>query len=311
MNKGTKIALIVALCCIGLGLVLFLFGLSMVGFDGFDFDSLRNGSVDTTNSVVKTASVSETFSNIEIADVECDLFILPSADGSCHVEYTDSDLYIHEIEVKGDTLTISREDIGSWEDHIFVMWGDNTYVKVYLPADTYEDLDLSTVSGDIHVERGFTFANMDAASTSGNIGLFSQVEKSVDISTTSGSIEISSAGSEEMSLNCVSGDISLEDMDVGDLSASTTSGDITLDRVLIAGMMDLDTASGDIELEEVDSESANCSTGSGDISGDILKAKDFRADTGSGEIRVPRSDPNAGIWDLSTGSGDIHLNISE
>lgn len=250
MKKGTKIALIVALCCIGLGLVLFLLGLSMVGFD--IFDSLRNGSMDTTNSVVKTVPVNENFRNIEIADVERDLFILPSADGNCHVEYTDSDLYIHEIEVKGDTLTISREDIGSWEDHFFVMWGDNSYVKVYLPSGTYEDLDLSTVSGDI----------------------------------------------------------TLKDIHADDLSANTTSGDITLDRVLISGMMDLDTTSGDIELDEVDSEAANFSTGSGDISGDILSGKDFRADSGSGEIRVPQSDSNAGIWDLSTGSGDIDLNIA-
>lgn len=113
-----------------------------------------------------------------------------------------------------------------------------------------------------------------------------------------------------MSLNCVSGDITLKDIHADDLSANTTSGDITLDRVLISGMIDLDTTSGDIELDEVDSEAANFSTGSGDISGDILSGKDFRADSGSGEIRVPQSDSNAGIWDLSTGSGDIDLNIA-
>lgn len=287
MKKGTKIALIVAACCIGLGLILLCVSMSMVGFS---WDALRSGAMDSTNIVTKTAEISDSFHSIRIEEIQCDIQLLPSTDGKCSVAYTDSDLFTHHIEVKNQTLTITVEDTGTWQDHFMISWGTETFVKVYLPADTLEQLDISTASGNIHVDDAFTFGSVSLATASGDLRFAAQVTNGLCVST-------------------ASGDVALDGTKAASLSVETASGDVELDRVIVAGHMEINTASGDIELDRVDSETAQFDTASGDIEGSILNAKDFRADTGSGDIELPRSDESAGRWDFDTASGDIELEI--
>lgn len=269
MKKGTKIALIVSACCIALGMILFFVGMAM---EGFDFEKLSLGMFDTTHPVTKTADVAEEFYNIRIEDTQCDIQLLPSKDGTCSVVYTDNDLFTHRIAVTDQTLTITNEETGSWQDHFSFSWGSELFVKVYLPVDTLERLEITTASADIYISHDFSFR--------------------------------------EVSLSCGSGDINLNNINSDSLNAETGSGDIELDRVTVAGHMELETGSGDIEFSRIDSNTADLRTGSGDIEGTILNAKDFYADTGSGDIELPRSDGSAGRWNFDTGSGDIEIELS-
>lgn len=307
MSNSTRNALIVALCFIGVGLIL-LFG--AMSITGFDFTAIRDGSMDTTNSIIKTAEISDPFHSIRIDDVQCDVQILPSADGTCSVVYTDSDLFTHQIEVQNQTLTVTRKDIGSWMDRIFVIWTEESYVKVYVPAENLERLSITTVSGNILVPDGFSFREAHLSSTSGNIGFTSLVEDALTISTTSGDISLERLRQSELNLDTTSGCISLGDIQGKSLSVNTASGDIAMRQVVISGHTEISTASGDIELRDVDSQSADFNTASGDIEGTVLAPKNFDADTSSGEISLPPSDGSAGRWSFSTASGDIEVEVS-
>lgn len=288
MKKGTKIALIVAACFIGLGLILLCVSACM---QGFNLSSLSSGTVDTTNTVVKTAEITDSFHSIRVDEVECDVQILPAADGKCSVVYTDCDRFAHKIAVTDQTLTITYEETGSWADHIQFNLNTEHYVKVYLPMDTLEKLEITAASGDISVSKSFTFADVAMTTASGDIAFSSQV---------SGALSASAA----------SGDVKLNNVTAGSLTADSGSGDFVLSQVIITGHMSMETGSGDIELDQVDSTTAKLETGSGDIEGTILSPKNFDADTGSGELRLPNYDPSAGLWELDTGSGDIELSIA-
>lgn len=287
MNKGTKIALIVAACLIVLGMILLCVSISI---GGFSLSYLRSDSIDTTNIVAKTAGISEEFSTVRIEEALCDIQILPSTDGKCRVDYTDSDLFTHKLEVKGETLTITVEDTGSWQDHFMISMGE-TYVKLYLPMDTLEKLEIATASGNVHIPDRFTFGTASIATASGNLNFSARVNGDLSIGT-------------------ASGDVALNGTKAASLSVETASGDVELDRVIVAGHMEINTASGDIELYRVDSDTAEFDTASGDIEGTILSPKDFRYDTASGDIELPRSDESAGRWTFDTVSGDIELDIA-
>lgn len=288
MNKGSKIALIVATCFIGLGLILLCVSVSM---EGFDLNTLRGNTVDTTNTVVKTMQITDRFHSIRVDEVECDIEILPAVDGNCSVVYTDCDCFTHNISVKDQTLTVSYEESGSWTDHIQFNLNTQHYVKIYLPIDALEKLELTAASGDISVSNGFTFADTALTTASGNINFSAQVSGALSAST-------------------ASGDVKLNDVSAASLTADSGSGDFELSQLTITGHMFLETGSGDIELDRVDSTTAKLETGSGDIEGTILSQKNFKADTGSGELSLPNYDPSAGLWELDTGSGDIELSIA-
>lgn len=288
MNKGTKIALTFAACLIGLGLILLCISINM---EGFRWDAFRSSGFDTTNTVVKTVEITDKFHSIRVEEVECDVRIFLATDGKCTVVYTDCDRFTHEIDVENQTLTVTYEQTGSWADHFQFNLNTEHYVKIYLPMETLEKLEITSASGDLSVSKGFTFTD-------------------VNMTTASGDVSFSSHVSGTLSASAASGDISMSNVTAASVRAETGSGDFELNRVEISGHMALETGSGDIELDRVDSSTAKLETGSGDIEGTILSPKNFNADTGSGELQLPNDDPYAGLWELDTGSGDIELNIA-
>lgn len=305
MKKGTKIALGIALVCIGLGLILTLIAFSM---DGYSLSDININRMDTVNTVIKTEQISDDFHSININDVQCDIRILPSTDSRCKVVYTDSDLCTHHIRVENYTLYIEAEDVGDFSDHLFVIQG-SAEVTVYLPMDTLVELNLETVSGSIAVTPDFSLRSANLSTTSGEIDFTAQVSESLDAATTSGSIEISGTSQCEVDASSTSGDISLVNMEPASLSAATTTGDIELEDVVVSGQLNLSTASGDVELIQVDAHSAQIGTASGDIEGSILSPKQFETDTVSGDIRVENTHNAKDYWEVSTTSGCIELVI--
>jgi len=136
----------------------------------------------------------------------------------------------------------------------------------------------------------------------------SRVDGDQTLDTASGSIR-SAEGHGRLLADTGSGDV-LVDRHQGDVGADTGSGDVTF-RQVTAAELKADTGSGDIDLVECTG-SLDADTGSGDVTVRALVAGSaFRADTGSGNVRVDDSDFSA-VRKLvvDTGSGDVRLSLT-
>ncbi|MBQ7291682.1 MAG: DUF4097 family beta strand repeat protein [Clostridia bacterium] len=299
MKTAKKTAIIFAICFIFFGLVLCAASLAAMG-------GILNMS--TVKYSKNEYEITENFKNIDIDEIECDVIFLPAKDGKCKVEATESEKIISEIDVVGDTLTVTRKDKRAWYEKIgFIWWGDMT-LKVYLPEREYGELVLKTVSGDIDLRESFTFGSASVTSTSGNIKFFCSAEDGLQIETTSGDIRLqgSSAGA-DTKIKTVSGDITLASVTARSLTLGTTSGDIEADNVLITGKIHAKTVSGDVDFGASDAAVLEIKTTSGDVKCALLSPKNIRAHSTSGDIRLPEYVPASGSCEINTMSGDIKV----
>ncbi len=88
MKSTTKILIIIAVCCIGAGLIVFSAAIAVLenGRSVFKYEM----------SEIKTVNVTELFDSIEINEIMCDIEVLPSYDGQCRVVYRDVGKFIHQ-----------------------------------------------------------------------------------------------------------------------------------------------------------------------------------------------------------------------
>ncbi len=180
-----------------------------------------------------------------------------------NIDRTTMDIYIPEIlleEVKirivsGDVI---MEDIETAELNLETVSGD-----IKIEELTAEKIRTNSTSGDITV-KDYT-GNIDAGSISGDISLVDgRDNEDVDASTVSGDILIEQDAVSDMKLGTTSGDvkINLSEDSQFYLDISTVSGDIKQDfpiKVISSGRRDLEGTIGDAE------ERIMISTISGDV----------------------------------------------
>lgn len=301
MSKEKKMAMMIAVACIVAGLLIALAALAVVRFD---FRRLSTMTFET-----RTYEVQEPFRHIDIRDVECDVRLLPATDGQCKVVCTESGKIVNTVEVEGDTLTITRRDTRKWYERIGIWWGDDLTMTVYLPEQEYQSLVLKTVSGEIKVPDSLSFAEAEVSSTSGDISFLGRTTDGLRITSTSGEINAGNAAGGDVQVTVTSGDVQLSAMTIENLAVSTTSGNVELSRAVVEGSAQITSVSGEIGLERSDAGSLRIQTVSGDVECSLLSNKKIETKTTSGDIRVPPSDPSAGICSVTTTSGDIEIEI--
>lgn len=301
MSNGKKTAMVVAGACIAAGLLAVLAAMILIRFD------VRR--LNTVQFETKTYPVQESFRHIDIHDVDCDVRLLPAADGQCKVVCTESDRIINTVEVQNDTLTITRRDTRRWYERISFWWGGGLTLTVYLPEQEYQTLFLKTVSGDISVPDDFTFTQAEASSTSGDILFLARTAGGLTVTSTSGEIETGNASGGDVRVTTTSGDIRLSGVTARELNVKTTSGEIELKSVVAEHGADVRSTSGDVEFDRFDAASIRIKTVSGEVEGNLLSPKAFETHTTSGGVRVPPSDPSAGTCSVTTTSGDIRLEV--
>ena len=301
MSNAKKTAMIVAGACIAAGLLAVLAAMILIRFD------VRR--LNTVQFETKTYPVQESFRHIDIRDVDCDVRLLPSEDGQCRVVCTESDRIINTVEVRSDTLTITRRDTRRWYERISLWWGSGLTLTVYLPEQEYQTLFLKTVSGDISVPDDLAFAQAEISSTSGDISFLGRTTGGLTIQSTSGEIEAGNASGGDVRVTAVSGDVRLSDVAARALNVKTTSGEIELRSVVAEQGADVQSTSGDVEFDRFDAGSIQIKTVSGEVEGSLLSSKAFETHTTSGEVRVPLSDPSAGACSVTTTSGDIKIEV--
>lgn len=343
MRKGKKIAVILSVLCILIG-----FGLMLgawMGLQGTDFTSLNTLQFEKAEHII-----TQSFDVIDIQTTDSSIQIIPASDGTCRVVCDDNEARYHELSVENHTLTISQKDDMKWYETLGIVWYYDPVVTVYLPEAEYEALVLNTLSGNIEIPEGFSFQTAGVQTTSGSITFSSTVDEYLTVSSTSGDVLLHAPKAEYLKLKTVSGDIRLTDfsaetveattssgllellngktwsnitlettsgditldsVELNTLGISTSSGDTSLEHVAARGEFYLKSVSGDIFLSHSDAAALQIKTTSGDVEGTLLSPKNFVTKTSSGYVGVPASDPDRGVCEITTTSGNINIQSVE
>lgn len=303
MKTAKKVTIITAIALLAIGLIISLCALIPLNFNF--------ASLNTFNSAVNEYTVNESFRNISIEGVECDIRLMVSDDDKCRVNCVEEEKISHTVKVADDTLKIERKDNRKWYERIQFFYWENMRIDIYLPKTEFADLYIESTSGDINISEKISFEKAELENTSGDINISKISADYIDIQTTSGDITINSVKADsELKLSSVSGDFDISDVDCRNISAETTSGNQKLSGVIAEKNMKINSVSGDIYFKQSDSDDIFVNTISGNVKGTILSDKIFNVDTTSGDINVPKS-AVGGRCEITTTSGDINIALKE
>lgn len=314
MKKAKKIAIIVAVSMMAVGLV------SIVGSLAFvRFDVTKLNTVEWENN---TYEVEDSFSNIWIKGNEATVSLVPAADGNCKVVCTENEVVYDRIEVVNNTLTIERVDEKKWYQNIGINFGE-IEITVYLPESEYETLFIDNSSGRIDVQGDFTFAEAEVSNTSGKTNFMADVEGTLRVENTSGGIyvgdnsvgdlwvkgtsgiidvtSVCAAGNVEV--NGSSGGIGVSKVECVNLSVENSSGVMHLSEIVATGDVNVKGTSGGLHLDEVECANLTGSNSSGRIDcAEVIASGDINLDNSSGGIALEACDATNLKLEATSGS---------
>lgn len=312
---------IVAISCLIVGIILCSTALVLGGFDMAIFS--------TTKYTEGTENLSADFSNIHIETKECNIRLVATEETVCRAEYRHNIKTPLQFTVADGALTVKIDDQRKWYDYITFFNFGNSELTLYLPARDYSAVQLTTSTGSIDIPAGFTFTDVTAHATTGNITVDSVTtagKLTAEVST--GYVKLTGISASTLCAKASTGRINLQDitltgqMDIaattGDvkvlrataqtMTAKATTGDIVLQDVVLTGHMTLKTSTGHVRIATCDAETLDIETDTGDVRGTLRSPKIFIASTDTGRKNVPQT-TTGGICRITCDTGDIDISI--
>ncbi len=254
---------------------------------------------------------------------------------TCDEELTE-EYKVHSL-VKNDVLTVhyaaSGKNVAEIEEknvEIELPAGVGICVKtvsasVFCEEMNCEEMSVTTVSGNVVLEKIVTEDKFTVETTSGdiNVNIIKSGEKA-QLTAVSGDITVSAFSSENLQLNTMSGDVQIKEVDIdgaitadcvsGDLTiekakadsitANATNGDIDLYNLLIDGKIALETVSGDAEIDQASASRIKASSTNGNVCVKLGNCEKINVDTVSGGVTLVLTEEVGAevVFDSSRGS---------
>lgn len=275
-----KMWMIIATCMILVGLVLCGYVLATAGGE------LKK--LGTASYVTNTYQPAEAFADIEVETIEGDVIFLRSEADECKVVCYEQDRVRHRVEVREGTLYIEADDQRKWYDYIGIHFG-TPKVTVYLPGQTYDELSVRSVTGDVEIPGDFSF-------------------EAVDISVSTGDVRCAASTSGRMEIQVTTGDVKLVDVTCGKLVTGGSTGDIRLENVIATESFFIERTTGDVCFVDCDAPKITVEVSTGDVTGSLLSGKNFVVSTSTGKIRVPE-DTAGGRCQITSSTGNITISV--
>lgn len=224
-----------------------------------------NGQVDL--KVGKSDKIKITESS-QRALKESEKLRLSSSGGELKIKWKDSLFHfsLFENSHKHLTVEVPREVAESLE----LLKCSTSPGDISAAGFTVEELELSTVSGEMDLQKLRGESGVISTTSGGVKGEGLTFSEKLQVNSTSGEMSFSKVTAQELSLNTVSGDISFQG-DAGQIDANTVSAEVTCDLSACPEEADLDSVSGDLTLllPENSGFQAEFDSVSGDFSSDF------------------------------------------
>ena len=320
MRKATKILLILSLCLILAGSLLFGGALTVAEWNWNIFSTSHYETV--------VHEIDEPFTAISVAVGTADVALIPSEDGNVTVTGYEQVNLKNAVEVKDGTLSITLVDTRKWYDHIGIHFEQPT-VTVALPQGAYDALSLTLSTGDVMIPADFSFTNIFVKASTGDITCRASAEGDIKISTTTGDITVESVTAASLDLSTGTGDIEVTGADCnGDVTVKITTGEaelsrvncnnltstgntgsLSMEKVIASGRLSVERTTGDVKFDGCDAAEIFVKTDTGSVRGSLLSEKDFHANSRTGDVHVPKT--QGGRCEITTSTGDIKIEIKE
>ncbi len=253
-----KKAIITGIIVFFIGIALQIFALFKVDFNIF--------AMFSENLNEKTVSVQASIDEIQIDGGHLDIKVLPSDNGECRIVFYENENLSYSVSTENHILKIDEKDNRKWYDYL--VFSERASVKLYLPEEAYNSIDISTTSGDVFVSGNLTFNIANLESSSGDLAILSNTVDSLSVQTTGGD---------------------------GKISWNNTK------------TVNIKTKSGDIEIQGVGGENIAIESHSGDIEGNIMGPMEYICDGFPHEVEVPLSSSGGGQCRIKTRNGEIDI----
>ena len=198
MAKKTKVWLMLAIFFIFAGGTLFT-GVMMA----LDWDFAK---LSTIEFEVAEYEVAELYETIYIDTETSDVMIIPSDVRKTTVTCLEQENMKHTVAVVDGTLEIKLEDTRSFQHHIAINFR-KPQIKVYIPRGEYGNLSIEATTGDVVIQNGFSFENIDVSLTTGDIRCNAYAKKGIRLKTTTGDIRMEDARAWNAELRLTTGDV--------------------------------------------------------------------------------------------------------
>lgn len=215
--------------------------------------------------------IPEAFDSVAVLTETSDIRFILSEDGKCRIECLEPEHMQHTVYIQEKTLVIQLADNRNWYDHFGQFSFESPAITVYLPEPVYTTLYVDSKTSDIDIPESISFQNVTVTGITGSLQCLSAVPDT--------------------------------------LRVNLTTGNITL-RNVTSRIMQLSVTTGNIILDQCDAEEIRISTTTGNVKGTLLTDKVFTTETKTGSINIPETE-SGGICDITTVTGDIHMEISE
>lgn len=256
MKKITKISLLLSLCLIIIGIA--------ISFIGFALNNFRLDPPDKLKFKKVSTEITDNFNKIDIKDIDNSVKLLPAEDENCCVICYDNEKISHDITVKNDTLFIALNDNREWYEKIIFNITNNKLI-VYIPKKYYEQINISTINGNINSDESLNFNNISAETINGKINLDSQLNGKITLKTINGNIKAPYINSAEIiTLKSINGNINISGETANELSAESINGNITA-NINVRELAKIETVNGNINIENLNAVKLDTHTVNGKV----------------------------------------------
>ncbi len=294
-------------------------------FSGMSLSNLFRGHSGRGTS--QTFQFKGGFSDIEIKSDISEVRFYHSNDRDGKVVWSGPKSKKLELSTRHGTLTIKEKNKWPWFLHMGINLGSSEML-VYLPENSYKELDIHTDTGCVEIPSGFSFMDVEIDTDTGAVDFRGKAEKKLDIHTDTGRINAERISPENLYVKSDTGAISLSgikgandlraetdtgritltDVSCEDLDVNSDTGSISLTNVIVSDKMDIENDTGSVKLDRCDAGSINIKTDTGSITGTILSDKVFTAKSGTGHVSVPDT-VRGGSCVLKSGTGSIDISV--
>ena len=153
MKSAAKVWIIIAVCLIFIGLIIFGGVMTMLEWD---FTKLSTEKYETN-----IYDISEDFDSVSVITDTAQVVFLPSENSESRVICHEEKNAKHSVSVKDGVLIVELVDTKKWFNYISISVGNTPKLTVYLPKDEYASLTVVGSTGDVNVPEDFKFGSID------------------------------------------------------------------------------------------------------------------------------------------------------
>jgi hypothetical protein len=300
---------ITAVAFLLVGVIVFLVGFSMLGFDFSNFD---------TEPVYTPVKYSESgkLEGIIIKDSDADVKFTLSEDKKVHIKYYENGIRTYNItKLDNDVLSIEQHSTADWTE-ILRLSRSTPVITVMLPKNFQGAIKVECENGDIEFDSIASYG-ISAISKNGNIRIIgSKINGILTATAEDGNIELyNNEIKNAAQLSANKGNVLAQLVTVKELYSEVRNGYMTLADVNSLGDIFGEVNGGDIRLSALNAKyGITLITKKGDIRGSILgSAEDFSYNCSAegGTCNLPEKQLGGEHnLNLRTQKGDIEVNIT-